>query len=59
MAAQTLMLAAKSMGYESCPMDGFGFPAVEELVNLPEDRVVAMYVAIGAKYQVICRILLI
>ena len=24
-AAQTLMLAAKSMGYDSCPMDGFDF----------------------------------
>ncbi|RME25232.1 MAG: nitroreductase family protein, partial [Candidatus Zixiibacteriota bacterium] len=26
--AQTLMLAAKSMGLESCPMDGFDFDAV-------------------------------
>ena len=28
MAAQTLMLAAKAMGYDSCPMDGFDFEAV-------------------------------
>ena len=27
-AAQTLMLAAKSMGYDSCPMDGFDFDEV-------------------------------
>ncbi len=26
-AAQTLMLAAQSMGYDSCPMDGFDFEA--------------------------------
>ena len=34
-AAQTLMLAAKSMGYDSCPMDGFDFDAVGKLINLP------------------------
>lgn len=46
-AAQTLMLAAKSMGYDSCPMDGFDFEAVGRLINLPEDHVIAMFVAIG------------
>jgi nitroreductase len=47
MTAQTLMLAAKSMGYDSCPMDGFDFDAVGKLINLPEDHVIAMFVAIG------------
>ncbi len=46
-AAQTLMLAAKSMGYDSCPMDGFDFDAVGKLINLPEDHVVTMFVAVG------------
>ena len=46
-AAQTLMLSAKAMGYDSCPMDGFDFDAVGKLINLPEDHVVAMFVAIG------------
>jgi len=46
-AAQTLMLAAKAMGYDSCPMDGFDFDKVGELINLPDDHVVAMFVAIG------------
>ena len=46
-AAQTLMLAAKAMGYDSCPMDGFDYEAVGRLINLPEDHVVAMFVAIG------------
>ncbi len=46
-AAQTLMLAAKSMGYDSCPMDGFDFDAVGKLINLPEHHVIAMFVAIG------------
>ena len=46
-AAQTLMLAAKSMGYDSCPMDGFDFEKVAELIKLPDDHVIAMFVAIG------------
>jgi len=46
-AAQTLMLSAKSMGYDSCPMDGFDFPAVAKLINLPDDHVISMFVAIG------------
>lgn len=47
MAAMTLMLAAQAMGYDSCPMDGFDFDAVGKLINLPQDHVVAMFVAIG------------
>ena len=47
MAAQTLMLTAKAMGYDSCPMDGFDFAAVGKLINVPEDHVIAMFVAIG------------
>ena len=47
MAAMTLMLAAKDMGYDSCPMDGFDFDAVGKLINLPADHVVAMFVTIG------------
>jgi nitroreductase len=47
MAAMTLMLAAKEMGYDSCPMDGFDFDAVAKLLNLPADHVPAMFVAIG------------
>ena len=46
-AAQTIMLAAKAMGYESCPMDGFDFKAVAELIRLPQDHVVSMMVAVG------------
>jgi len=45
--AQTLMLAAKSLGYDSCPMDGFDFDAVAQLINLPDDHVITMLLAIG------------
>lgn len=50
-AAQTLMLAAKSMGYDSCPMDGFDFDAVGKLINLPDDHVVTMFLTIGKGIQ--------
>ncbi len=50
-AAQTLMLAAQEMGYESCPMDGFDFDAVGKLINLPADHVISMFVAIGKPLQ--------
>lgn len=51
MAAMTLMLAAKAMGYDSCPMDGFDFDAVAKLLNLPADHIPAMYVTIGKGLQ--------
>lgn len=46
-AAQTLMLAAKEMGYDSCPMIGFDADAVAKLINLPADHVPAMFVVVG------------
>lgn len=47
MAMQTLMLAAKGMGYDSCPMIGFDIEEVAKLINLPEDHVMGPMVAIG------------
>ncbi|MEO0512368.1 MAG: nitroreductase family protein [Planctomycetota bacterium] len=47
MAAQTLMLAATAMGYHSCPMIGYDIEKVAELINLPEDHVMGMMIAIG------------
>lgn len=49
MAMQTLMLAARDMGYDSCPMIGFDHDAVSELIHLPEDHVLGPMVAIGKK----------
>ncbi|MDD2760438.1 MAG: nitroreductase family protein [Methylomonas sp.] len=47
MAAQTLMLSAKAMGYDSCPMDGFDYEKVGQLIRLPDDHVISLFVAIG------------
>lgn len=46
-AAQTLMLSAKSAGYDSCPMIGFDSQKVAELINLPKDHIIGMMLAIG------------
>ena len=46
-AAQTLMLAAKEMGYESCPMDGFDYDKVGEIIKLPDNHIICMFVAVG------------
>ena len=46
-AAQTIMLLAKEMGYDSCPMIGFDQDAVSEVINLPEDHAIGMIVTIG------------
>ena len=45
--AQTIMLAAKSMGYDSNPMIGFDPQKVAEIINLPKDHVISMLMVIG------------
>ena len=45
--AQTIMLLAKELGYDSCPMDGFDFAAVADIIGLPEDHTIALMLAIG------------
>jgi len=48
-AAQTIMLAAKAMGYDTCPMEGFDFGKVGNLINLPSDHIISMMVVVGKK----------
>ena len=50
-AAQTLMLTAKSMGYDSNPMIGFDPEKVAEIINLPDDHVISMIMAIGKQIK--------
>ena len=45
--AQTIMLAARGMGYDSCPMIGFDADAVAKIINLPDDHLVGMLITIG------------
>ena len=49
MAMQTIMLAARGMGYDSCPMIGFDHEAVAELINLPSDHCMGPMIAVGKR----------
>jgi nitroreductase len=46
-AAQTIMLAAKQMDLDSCPMRGFDYDELAKIINLPQDHVIAMMVVVG------------
>lgn len=46
-AGMTLMLAARGMGYDSCPMVGFDAEAVSKLIGLPDDHAISFMLAIG------------
>ncbi|MBU2966172.1 MULTISPECIES: nitroreductase family protein [Amphritea] len=48
MAAQTFMLAAKALGYDTCPMIGFDNERVAEMVNLPAGHVISMFITLGS-----------
>ncbi len=50
-AGQTLMLAAKAMGLDSCPMVGFDPAAVAQLIKLPPDHAIGFLIAIGKRAQ--------
>ncbi|MBO6513720.1 MAG: nitroreductase family protein [Phycisphaerales bacterium] len=50
-AAQTLMLAATSLGYDTCPMVGYDPDELAKIINLPDDHVLGMIVVIGKKAQ--------
>lgn len=50
-ASQTLMLAARALGYDSCPMVGFDPVKVAELINLPSDHMIVMLLPIGKAVQ--------
>lgn len=50
-AATTIMLMAKEMGYDSCPMDGFDFDQVAKLIDLPHDHIIVMMITIGKKLE--------
>lgn len=48
-AAMNIMLMAKGMGYDSCPMDGFDFDKVAKIINLPHDHIITMMITVGKK----------
>lgn len=50
-AAQTLMLAAKSLGYDSGALVGFDPAKVAEIIRLPADHVIGMLLVVGKRLK--------
>ncbi|MEM7791916.1 MAG: nitroreductase family protein [Verrucomicrobiota bacterium] len=51
LAGMTLMLAAKGLGYDSCPMIGFDAAKTAELINLPENYVLSFMIPVGKQIK--------
>ena len=45
--SQTIMIATKAMGYDSCPMIGFEHDKVAKIINLPDNHLIGMMIVIG------------
>lgn len=45
--AMNIMLAAKGLGLETHPMDGFDEECVKKEFNVPEDKIIPMLIAVG------------
>ena len=46
-ASQSIMLSAKAMGFDSCPMIGFDPQKVAEIIQLPENHLIGMLITVG------------
>jgi nitroreductase len=46
-ASQSIMLSAKAMGFDSCPMIGFDPQKVAEIIQLPENHLIGMVITVG------------
>ena len=51
MAAQTIMLAARQMGLDSCPMVGFEYDELAKVINLPDEHLIVMMVVVGKRTE--------
>jgi len=45
--AMSLMIAAKGLGLETHPMDGFSSEKIKSEFNIPEDRIIPLLVTVG------------
>ena len=46
-AGQTIMLAARQMGLDSCPMVGFEYNEIAKIINLPDDHIIVLMIVVG------------
>ena len=46
-AGQTIMLAARQMGLDSCPMVGFEYDELSKIINLPDGHLIVLMIVVG------------
>ena len=46
-AGQTIMIAAREMGLDSCPMVGFEYDEIAKIINLPKDHIIVLMIVVG------------
>jgi len=49
--AESFMLGASAMGLDTCPMIGFDQDVVGDIINLPDDHVIGMMIALGKRSE--------
>jgi len=50
-AGQTIMLAAKQMGLDSCPMGGFEYDELAKIINLPDNHLIVLMIVVGKAFE--------
>jgi nitroreductase len=49
LACMTLIFSAENLGYATCPMMGFRQLQMKKFLNIPDDRTIALMIAVGKK----------
>ena len=50
-AGQTIMLAARQMGLDSCPMVGFDYDEIAKIINLPDEHLIVLMIVVGKSLE--------
>jgi len=50
-AGQTIMLAARQMGLDSCPMVGFEYDELADIIKLPDDHLIVLMIVVGKSLE--------
>lgn len=51
LAAENMMLAFRAHGFDTCPMEGFDDHRARKLLNLPNDAIITMILAVGRRAE--------
>ena len=50
-AGQTIMLAARQMGLDSCPMVGFDYDVMAKIIDLPDEHLIVLMIVVGKSLE--------